>query len=94
MAESIRPFNPDGDDVGQRWNRWVERFKLFLRVKKITNDDMVDNQLYYSSEVKIEKYLPAKDANHKIDDVIKILSAIFSPPTTTQMSLFKFRRAV
>ena len=93
MAESIRPFNPDGDDVGHRWNRWVERFKLFLRVKKITNDDdMVDNLLYYGGEVIHEKYLPAKDANHKIDDVIKILSAIFSPPTTTQMSLFKFRK--
>ena len=28
MGENIKPFNPDGDDVGQRWSKWLSRLLL------------------------------------------------------------------
>jgi hypothetical protein len=90
MGESIKPFNPDGDDVGQRWSKWLCRFELFLRVKKIGDDDKIDNLLYYAGEYVHEIYLPLRDANHTFDEVKGILNGIFNPPVNKQMNIFKF----
>jgi hypothetical protein len=91
MSEQIRPFDPDEDDVTQRWSRWIERFKLFLLVKKITDDtEQMNNLLYYGGEYLHLKYLPVKDGPDKFPDVIQKLTDIFNPPATAQVNIFKF----
>ena len=37
MSEHIKPFNTEQDNVAQRWTRWINRFKLFIEVKEITD---------------------------------------------------------
>ncbi len=43
----IKPFDPHDDNVQQSWNRWVDRFSLFLKVKKIT---VAEEQLIFMDQ--------------------------------------------
>ena len=71
MTEHIRPYDPDGAKVSQRWSRWLDRMNLFMRVKKITEDsEKVDNLLYYAGEYVYEKYCPLRDETDKYEDVV------------------------
>ena len=57
MSENIKPFNPETENCAQRWSKWLNRFKLFLTVKKITQEsEQIDNLLYYGGEHVSETY--------------------------------------
>ena len=57
----IKPFDPLGDNIQQNWNRWVDRFNLFLKVKKITvEEEQISNFLYYGGDYVYDAYQTVK----------------------------------
>lgn len=96
MSESshIRPFNTEGDNIGQRWLKWLDRFHLFLDVKEISDEGKkINNLLYYGGEDVYDAYQPVKDttADTTLKAVTDKLTAHFNPPSNNQISRFQFR---
>ena len=91
MGVSIKPFDPEGEDVGQRWSRWLDRFELYLQVKKVDDDDKMVHLLYYAGEYVHDRYVPLKKRGDKYDDTVNALNGIFNPPVNKQMNIFKFQ---
>jgi hypothetical protein len=91
MGDSIKPFNPEGEDVGQRWTIWLERFELYLKVKKVAEDDRMVHLLFYAGEFVHEKYRSLKKVGDDYDAVVVTLNAVFNPPVNKQMNVFKFQ---
>ena len=57
MSEFIKPFDPDQENCAQRWSKWINRFKLFISVKKITDEpEKINNLLYYGGEHVYDAY--------------------------------------
>ena len=91
MGESIRPFNPEGEDVGMRWGRWMERFELYLQVKEVKVESKMVHLLYYAGEYVHEKYIPLKKVEDDYAAVVATLNGVFNPPVNKQMNVFRFQ---
>ena len=82
----------EGDNVSQRWLRWVERFKLYVEVMKITDEkDKINHLLLYGEDDVFDAYQPLKDVSDNITAVINKLNGHFNPASNTQISVFQFR---
>ncbi len=91
MGDSIKPFNLEGEDVGQRWTIWLERFELYLKVKKVADADRMVHLLFYAGEFVHDKYRSLKKAEDDNDAVVVTLNAVFNPPVNKQMNVIKFQ---
>ena len=92
--QCIRPFNPHEDNVQQKWLRWVDRFQLFLEVKKITDaKEQISNFLYYGGDYVYDSYQPLKDAgaDTTLKSVVDKVTTVFVPVVSKNISIFRFR---
>ena len=90
----IKPFDPHDDNVQQSWNRWVDRFNLFLKVKKITvAEEQISNFLYYGGDYVYDAYQPVKDeqADDTLKKVIDKITNVFVPIVSKNVGIFRFR---
>ena len=90
----MQPFNPNEDNVHQRWSDWVDKFKLFLSVKKIVDEqEQIDNLLFYGGDYVFKAYLPVKDASadKTLKSVIDKISKCYTPSVSKHVSIFRFR---
>ena len=94
MSEFIKPFDPDQENCAQRWSKWINRFKLFISVKKITDEpEKINNLLYYGGEHVYDAYELVKNPTNDrtLDDVIDKLNKIFNPVANHGINALKFR---
>ena len=90
----IKPFEVIYDgNMAQQWLHWVERFKLYVDVMKITDEkDKINNLLLYGGDDVFDVYLPLKDGSDDFAAVLKKLTDHFNPTANSQVSVFRFRR--
>ena len=85
----IKPFEVIYDgNMGQQWLRWVERFKLYVDVMKITDEkDKINNLLLYGGDDVFDVFLPLKGGSDGIAAVLKKLTDHFNPTANSQVSV-------
>ena len=90
----IKPFEVIYDgNMAQQWLHWVERFKLYVDVMKITDEkDKINNLLLYGGDDVFDVYLPLKDGSDDFAAVLKKLTDHFNPTANSQVGVFRFRR--
>jgi hypothetical protein len=88
----IKPFDPHDENVQQNRNRWVERWNLLLKVKKITvAEEQICNFLYYEGDYVNDAYQPVKDetADDSLKKVIDKITNVFVPVVSMNVGIFR-----
>lgn len=85
VSVSIEPFlcKSMGNEVGEKWEKWLRHFKLMLEIKQITDIGVRKALLLYSAGTQVQEIfyaLPNEGANEKeneFDVTTQILTKYF-----------------
>ena len=94
----LEPFKYHGDreTLGARWSSWLERFKLYIIVKELTDPEKVKAAflLMIGPEVyEIYRALRKSDKTDTIEEIYELLSDYLNPKRSRLVTLSSFRRA-
>ena len=97
MSETVpvQPFNTDGEDRSQRFDKWYARLDLYFTIKAITDEAAKINYLlFYGGEQLVDAYTPYKAVGDAtINAIADKLRLHFQPPATVVTSIQKFRKS-
>lgn len=89
-------YHGDKETLGARWSSWLERFKLYIIVKELTDPEKVKAAflLMIGPEVyEIYRALRKSDMTDTTEEIYEFLSDFLNPKRSRIATLSSFRRA-
>lgn len=94
MEPILTKFDTDDlDNIAKRWDRWLENLKRYLRVKKITDDNLKKDYLFlYGGSGLEDAYEPVANPHDNFDGVTTKLTEVFKPKINANLHIHQFRK--
>ena len=94
ISLSIPEFSIHESDQSERWSEYINKIKIFFRIKKVTD---VKEQLQYllftagKDVIKLYDRIKKSDESEGFGEIVKKIADTFNPTSNVTFNIFHFR---
>ena len=94
ISLAIPEFSVHDSDQSERWSEYINKLKIFFKIKKITdNKEQLQYLLFTAGKdvIKLHERLKKDDDSEGFDVIVKKIANKFKPTSNITFNIFTFR---